>query len=366
MGQRVVAPELQALYDKGAKVYSYSKLSTIHDCPYNAYLTYIKKRQQADNVYSYLGTICHDTLEGILEGKNTEADIGPAIEAGLEELDMLGIDFPKTRDGGTGIRDKWVANMRCMARDYTSPKGKYEIEKLLILKLREDRYLQGYADLIRILPDGRLQILDIKTSSQFQDKDLLHYGRQLVAYTLALEQAGYKCCTPCWIMIKYCKVVYETGIGKCAKQTEKVLDRCKVGYVLRATVRSKMKATGYNGDQIEEATQAFIESNDFNVLPADIRCQFKATTYVRPYPITDELRQECINYINETADKFEEMQDTGKWPAREIKEKNGEPNFFCTNLCGHRKTCEPLRDFINRKPFYAAKDPSMVGIEELF
>lgn len=38
MGQRVVAPELQALYDKGAQVYSYSKLGTIHDCPYNAYL----------------------------------------------------------------------------------------------------------------------------------------------------------------------------------------------------------------------------------------------------------------------------------------------------------------------------------------
>ena len=37
MGQRVVAPELQALYDKGAQVYSYSKLGTIHDCPYNAY-----------------------------------------------------------------------------------------------------------------------------------------------------------------------------------------------------------------------------------------------------------------------------------------------------------------------------------------
>ena len=82
--------------------------------------------------------------------------------------------------------------MRCMARDWVSPKGEYEVEKLLILKLRDDRYLQGYADLIRVLPDGRLQVLDIKTSSQFKDEDLLHYGRQLVAYTLALEQAGFK------------------------------------------------------------------------------------------------------------------------------------------------------------------------------
>ena len=366
MGQRVIAPELQALYDKGANVYSYSKLGTIHDCPYNAYLTYIKKREQCQNVYSYLGTICHDTLEGIIEGKNTNADIGPAIENGLEELDMLGVDFPKTRDGGNGIRDKWTANMRCMARDWVSPKGKYEVEKLLILKLRDDRYLQGYADLIRILPDGRLQVLDIKTSSQFQDKDLLHYGRQLVAYTLALEQAGFTCCTPAWIMIKYCKVTYETGFGKRAKPTEKILDRCKVGYTLRANVRAKMKAAKYTADEIEQVTQAFIESNDFNDLPEDIRCQYKMNTYVRPYPVTNELRKECLNYINETADEFEERQETNQWPAREIEEKNGEPNFFCTNLCGHRKTCEYLRDCINKRTFYSAKDPSIVCIDDLF
>lgn len=96
MGQRVIAPELQALYDKGAQVYSYSKLSTIHDCPYNAYLTYIKPRDQCANVYSSLGTVVHDTLEGIIEGKNTEADIGPAIENGLDELDMTIMRFSIT------------------------------------------------------------------------------------------------------------------------------------------------------------------------------------------------------------------------------------------------------------------------------
>ena len=58
MRQRVIAPELKALYDNGAHVYSYSKLGTVHDCPYNAYLTYIEPRDQAQNVYSYLGSIC--------------------------------------------------------------------------------------------------------------------------------------------------------------------------------------------------------------------------------------------------------------------------------------------------------------------
>ena len=366
MGQRTVAPELQALYDKGAKVYSYSKLGTIHDCPYNAYLTYIKKREQAENVYSYLGTVVHDTLESIVEDKCTQADIQPALENGLDELEMLGVAFPRARDGSDSIRTKWISNMMCMARDWVPLKGKYEVEKLLILKLNEERYLQGYADLIRILPDGRLQVLDLKTSSQFKDEDLLHYGRQLVAYTLALEQAGFTCCTPCWIMVKYMSVAYTTGVGKKAKETVKVLDRCKVGYTLRANIRSKMKAAKYSNDEIEEVTQKFIESNDFNDLPADIRSQYKMSTYVRPYPVTDKLRQECIDYINETADEFEERQNSGEWPSRKIEEKNGEPNFFCTNLCGHRKTCEYLRDCINKSIFNSIKDSNLVDMNDLF
>ena len=107
MGQRVIAPELQALYDKGAQVYSYSKLGTIHDCPYNAYLTYVdtEKREQCQNVYSYLGGICHDVLEGIIEGKNTEADIGPAIENGLDELEALKA-ITKYPSEILGIQDK--------------------------------------------------------------------------------------------------------------------------------------------------------------------------------------------------------------------------------------------------------------------
>ena len=366
MGQREKAPEIQALYDKGAQVYSYSKLGTIHDCPYNAYLTYIEKRPTADNVYSYMGTICHDTLEGIIEGKATEKDISPAIENGLEELGMLGMEFPKTRDGKDGIRDKWVSNMRCMARDYVSPKGEFDVEKLLILKIREDRYLQGYADLIRKLPDGRLQVLDIKTSSQFQDKDLLHYGRQLVAYTMALEQAGYTCLSPMWIMIKYVQVKYQakrTLRSKAEEEFIKFCDRCKLGYVIKGVVRNKMKEAGYSPEEIEDVLQRFYESNDMKDLPADIASQFKVTTYVRPYKVTDELREECLKYINETADKFEEMQETGDWPPKEVTDKNGNPDFFCTNLCGHHKDCEYLRDAVNKSTFYKAKE---ADLDDLF
>lgn len=366
MAQRVIAPELQALYDKGAKVYSYSKLGSIHDCAYGAYLTYIEKSPQAQNVYSYLGGIAHDVLENIVEGKQTKDDIKPAIQNGLDELEMIGLDFPKLKDGSDGIKKKWTENMMCMARDWVSPKGKYLVEKLLLLKLNDNRYLQGYADLIRVLPDGSLQVLDIKTSSQFQDKDLLHYGRQLVAYTMALEQAGYKCQTPMWIMIKYVSVSYMTKRRKTDKEEEcvtKVCDRCKLAQTIKVVTKKKMIAAGYDEDTIGSILETFSESNDINDLPSDIASQFSIVTYTRPYPVNDELRQECIDYINETADEFEYMQESGKWSAKQVGDKNGNPDFFCTNLCGHRKTCKYLKDCIDKKTFYSTNSND---IDDLF
>lgn len=368
MAKREIDPRLQALYDKGASVYSYSKLSTIHDCPYGSYLTYIQKSPQGQNVYSYLGGITHDVLEDIIEGKAELSDIKPTLEKGLDELDMLGINFPKTRDGGTGIRDRWVANMiTCLGRDYTSPKGKFEVEKLLILKINEMRYLQGYADLIRVLDDGSVQVLDLKTSSQFQEKDLLHYGRQLVAYAMALEQAGIKVRGVAWIMLKYVKVSYMAKRRKTDKEMQlisKVCDRCKLAMTIKAVARAKMYDAGYSEDQIDDIIERFLITNDIKDLPDEISSQFDVKTYVRPYDITDEKRQECLDFINETADQFEEMQQTRNWPHKPVTDKYGQADFFCTNLCGHRKNCPYLKEVMDLTGGF--NKSKKCGLDELF
>lgn len=52
---------MQKLFDEGKHVYSFSKLNTIDNCLYEAYLTYIKHKKGIPNVYGCMGTEIHDT-----------------------------------------------------------------------------------------------------------------------------------------------------------------------------------------------------------------------------------------------------------------------------------------------------------------
>lgn len=338
---------LQDLLDKGANLYSYSKLSSIDECQYGAYLTYIKKDRGIHNIYDVCGSCIHDKLESIMNGSASKEDLAPTLQAALDEMDMVGIDFPKDFRGGTGIRDKWIANMSLFCRDFIKPKGNFKTEELLILKLSDNRYLQGYADLIRYNKDGSVQVFDWKTSSQFRDEDLLHYGRQLVAYSLALEQAGYIVKTPAWIMLKYLEVSWMGKLRKGAKsesQIKKICDRCKLGDTIKYSVIDKMNKAGFTEGEIHHVLTELCETNSIECLPQQIREQFKVLPYVRPYPLDDDLKKECIEYINKTADKFEELLNTGNWEPMHIEKGK---DFKCLNLCSHRKTCEALKRYLN-------------------
>jgi len=41
------------------ELFSFSKLTTFHTCPYSYYLTYIKENPRKQNVYGYLGGKVH-------------------------------------------------------------------------------------------------------------------------------------------------------------------------------------------------------------------------------------------------------------------------------------------------------------------
>ena len=206
MAQRELDPRLKALFDAKKKVYSISKLNTIDQCEYQAYLSYVKHAKQSSSCYSILGTRIHDCLEAIINGDSTEEDLLPALDKELEDMEMLGIDFPNDRNGGTTIRDNWIADMKDFCTSFVKPKGKFETEQLFIYQLDPDHYLQGYIDLIRYNSDDTISIFDWKTSSQFATKDLIHHGRQLVLYAMGKEQEGYKVKNVAWIMLKYAEV----------------------------------------------------------------------------------------------------------------------------------------------------------------
>ena len=261
---------------------------------------------------------------------------------------MLGIDFPKDFKGGTAIRDNWIADMTHFCNNFIKPKGKFTTEEFVLYKIHDDRYLQGYLDLIRHNADKTISIFDWKTSTNFNAEDLLHHGRQLIFYALAKEQEGYIVKNVAWIMLKYVEVIF---MGKARTNSKeetlltKVINRGKLISELKPYIITDLEKLGYDEIDIEILIDEATESNSFDKFPEEIKKKYSIKPYVRNYELTDELREEALNYINFQADLFEsKSDDESEWIHRNLTKvnKNGDEKddtFFCNVLCNHRNTC---------------------------
>ena len=228
---------LHELESRGIQPYSISRLDTINHCLYEAYRTYRLHDRGRDNVYTSLGSAVHDVLEGITNGENTEDDLLPAVYKELDDLDLIGLEFPKDRNGGDSIRQGWIADMEHFCKTYKAPKGNLIAEELFVYKTPKGRYLIGYIDLQKVHDDGTVDIYDYKTSSMYSKADMQSHGRQLVTYLLGKEQEGKKIKRVAWIFLKYAEVKF---IGK---KTIKSKSRFARGGRIRAFLRGNTSET---------------------------------------------------------------------------------------------------------------------------
>lgn len=346
MANREIDPRLQELFDTKQNVYSISKINTIAQCLYQAYKTYILHQRGKDNVYGIMGSRVHDTLEKILNGETTEKDLLHALQSELEDMSMLGIDFPKDFKGGTSIRDGWVEDMTHFCNSFVKPSGKFTTEELILLQLGENRWLQGYVDLIKHNKDGSISIYDWKTSSQFTKETLLEHGRQLVLYSLAKEKEGFKVKEVAWIMLKYVEVKFmgkPRSNSKNETEIVKVLNRRKLITELKGYIENDLSKLGYSEIDIDIMLSNAIKDNNIKLLPKEIQDKYSVKPYVRKYEITEELKQETLDYINKTADLFESLgKDESKWIGLEVDKKN---SFFCNCLCSHGHDCPYVKKY---------------------
>ena len=354
--ERKADERLEELKNKGIPIYSISRLDTINRCLYEAYLTYILGKEQAPNIYACLGSRLHDILEGITNGKNTEADLLPAMYAEFDDLDMLGISFPKSKDGSDSIKNNWLANMKNFCKEYEAPKGKnLKAEELFIYQTPKGRYLQGYIDLQHIHNDGSISIYDYKTSSLYRGKDIKEHGRQLILYALGKEQEGYKVRNASWIFLKYVTVNFVgRKTSKSKKDTEiiKVMERRYIARELRPYLEGTLDKAGYDEIDIEAMLNEVVAANSLEALPMDIKRQYKISPYILSVDLTEENKQECINYIDSTIDRWEAMSDEEEYVPRSfIKIQNNGKEvgdwFYCSSLCGHARHCKYFHEYLD-------------------
>lgn len=331
MGERQQDPKLDALKKSGAKVYSISKLNTIDQCPYQAYLNYVTHTpQKNENIYGRLGTKTHDTIELYVHGQANNEDIKKAIQNELNDLEMFGIDFPSSRDGSSSIRDNWVANMNRFAEEF-----KYDTtqntttEKLLLYKIDNDHFMMGYVDAFILNNDGTVSIIDWKTSSNFDKAHLLSAGRQLIVYKLALEQSGYIVKDCCWCMLKYCET---TWIQKNGKPKTKVSEWRNLIKDMSSVIEKTLSDLGYDETDIECYMTSGLQENKWSVFPKELQEKFDTHVYYRQYDITPELIEETKAYIEENSSKYESFEDDEvNYPSCDIKKNS----YFCQALCGY-------------------------------
>lgn len=334
---------LVELREQGVHIYSISRLNTMDQCPYQAYLSYIKKEEQKQNCWAVVGSATHDALQACIDTGCDTSIIAEAIKKELEDMDLLGIDFPLDRKGEPSIRNNWIANMSRFAKEFKTPKGNFETEKLILYPVpgRENTYMQGYIDLTKFNDDGTLSIYDWKTSSNFTKEHLVEVGRQLCLYALAKEAEGFTVKKISWVMLKYCVTTWKLKNGK---TKEKVSEWRNLGKDMASVVEARLVDEGYSEMDIEIFIDQLKQTNDFSCLPDKIRVQFKTKIYVRDYEFSQENIDETLEYINKMIDKFEAYgDDEDNYKPCEINNKS---SFFCSSLCGYGyEKCMYYRDY---------------------
>lgn len=340
MAERMDDRRLSKLREDGKKIYSISRLNTINQCNYQAYLNYVEHINGKNvGIYGILGGKCHDAIENCLLGTGTEEDIKKAIIQELEDCEMCGVEFPKGRDGSESIKNNWVTNMTRFAEEFKTPKGEFKTEELLLYPIDETHYMMGYADAIRFDNDG-VWLIDWKTSSNFDKNHTLVAGRQLILYKLALEKLGYTVKRCSWCMMKYCETSYSLKNGKTKKKVSEWRNLIKD---LSDVIEKKMLELGYDEIDTEIAIKEGVASNRWDSFPEDIRNHFKTTIYVRDYDITPDLEEETLDYIKKSINLFETLKE---WKPCDINKES----FFCNSLCnfgGKSGQCKYYVDYCN-------------------
>ena len=268
-------------------VYSYSKLTCFEQCSYQFFKKYVLKEEQRNSIYALAGTSTHEVIEGIQSGELTNKE---ALEKWKEEMNFhsfLGYEFTseKTKTNFINSIEHFIENYKVISNDV-------EIEKGFMLDV-EGHKLRGFIDLLIHNDDGTISIVDLKTSSKYQKRDLDKHARQLIIYTLAMEQEGFVVKDISWNMMKYCVVEGKRG--------KKVI------------LRSEL-----------EERQPYED-------------------YIVNYPLNDEVRENTKKWIVNTIEEIESKDDLfDEWKTCEGND------FYCSNLCSFCDTCEKGMEIRNR------------------
>jgi len=170
--------------------YSFSRIKSFHQCPLRYRYRYLKGLKEAfRSIESYLGNVVHDVLEWIYEERENRES--PSLDAALKLFGDRWTDG--LNDEITVIRcsdqtDSYLVTGRELLEKFyrgTFSKDRsttVALEQRLNYKLADDIIFTGFADRIGRTENGRLFVVDYKTSKKEGDGSEFSEGLQAPLY----------------------------------------------------------------------------------------------------------------------------------------------------------------------------------------
>lgn len=332
--------KLDELYKSGAKVFSFSKLGTFNNCEYEYYNSYVLKNRGINNIYTELGSLIHNNVEAIYDEKSNIEQFKNNYIDKLLELEMIDMKFPNDKIG-----DSWKKDVEHFLNNFNKMDTKIIQEKLIVFEIADGIWLQGYVDGIIPSEKGKpyINVIDWKTSSKFAGKKLSEAGRQLLMYKVGLEDnTPFKVDKVMWFMVKY---LYVCNMQKNGKVKKKMCNRGKWVKEIKAPIEKELHKLNIDEFEIELLLDKAIEDNNLDCLPKSIQDTYWLEDCFVEYEITDEKVNELKQYILNTIELIDNKDHTNEddWHPVEIDKQN---SFYCSVLCGHRKTCKFYKKFL--------------------
>lgn len=180
------------LCNEEKEVYSFSRLTTFHQCKYQYFLNYIAdpKPEKAGSAYAANGSFVHSLLEGYEKGEYALFELADLYEKGYDE--NVPYPFPVIR----GVDQQIACYEDCLNffNNFDGIDDKYEIigaedhfEELVECSDMKNFYIQGFIDLaLHDKTNNDLILWDWKSTKNMTKKVLEEKEKQLYIYALRI------------------------------------------------------------------------------------------------------------------------------------------------------------------------------------
>ncbi len=166
--------------------YSFSKLSSWHQCKYGFYQKYILHKKGITNAFSEFGSFVHELLEKYAKKEIELWDLPELYEWGFEAAITSKFPYNKYKFLKKSYHDQGLAFMKAF-QGYED----YEIlgvEQKFIIPMY-DWELVGFIDLLFKDENGKLIIRDYKSKASFKnEEEKMQYARQMYLYSMYVKQ----------------------------------------------------------------------------------------------------------------------------------------------------------------------------------